>query len=217
MRKKLVVSGIILVVFLFAFIYFKYIFGWQELRSNNYTSKEYKSLINISKEQYFKDSLTLVSIIRKNINNHEEPYTAAIRVNEKLEFINDSFTKIYIDSIFYSPNVNRIAFLVIVENDNKKQYKGMTRKEADGWEKEGNLPYEGTFFDGNCFVAERINNNLKSSFYGYSFTNSRSYKENSDALRNACLNQLEEKNTKKQTYNIDDIRFWNSTFWNTEK
>jgi hypothetical protein len=212
MRKKIIVSSIVLIVVLFAFYLFKYIFGWQEFRSNNYTSKGYKSLVNTSKEQYSKDSLTLVSIVRNTINNHEEPYTAAIRVNEKLEFINDSFTKIYIDSIFYSPNLNRIAFLVIVENDNKKQYKGMTRKEAASWEKEGNLPYEGTFFDGNCFVAERINNNFKSSFYGYFFTNSRSYKENSDALRDACLNQREEKNAKKQTYNVDDIRFWNSAF-----
>lgn len=217
MKKKIIVTSIVLVVILIAFIYFKYIFGWLEFRTNNYTLKENKSLVQVSKEQYSKDSLSLVSVIKERIKNHQEPYTNAIRVKEKLEYINDSLTKIYIDSIFYSADLKRVAFLVLVENENKKQYKGMTRAEADGWTKEGNLPYDGTFFDGNCFIAKKENNNFKSNYYGYSFSNSRTYKENSMALRNACLNHQEDKNEKKPTYNIDDIHFWNTDDWDLIK
>lgn len=217
MRKKIITPSIILIIALLAFIYFKYIFGWLEFRANNYTPKEDKSLVHVSKEQYFKDSLSLVSVIRDRIKNHQEPYTNAIRVKGKLEYINDSLTKIYIDSIFYSPDFKKVAFLVIVENENKKQYKGMTRAVADGWAKEGNLPYEGTFFDGNCFIAKKENDIFKSYYYGYSFSNSRTYNENSTALRNACLNHREDKSEKKPTYNVDDKHFWNTDDWDLIK
>ena len=40
-------------------------------------------------------------------------------LNEILVYIDDSLTKVYIDSIFYSADLKRVAFLVIVENENK--------------------------------------------------------------------------------------------------
>lgn len=214
MRNKFIVPSIVVIIVLLAFFYFKNIFGWYEFKSNNYTPKEYKSIVYVSKEQYSKDSLNLVLIIKSQINAHKEPYVNALRINDKLEYINDSLTKIYIDSIFYSPKLDKIAFLVLVENENKKLYKGMTKAEADGWEKEGNLPYLGTHFNSNCFIAKRINDVFDIYFYGYSFTNSRTYKENSTALRDACLNHREDKNENKKTYNVDDKRFWNSYEWN---
>lgn len=216
MKKKFIIISIVL-VFILAFIYFKYIFGWIEFRNNNYTPKENKSVVHVSKEQYSKDSLSLVSIIKERIKNHQEPYTNAIRIKEKLEYISDSLTKIYIDSIFYSPDFKKVAFLVLVENENKKLYKGMTRAEADGWTKEGNLPYEGTFFDGNCFIAKNENGTFKSYYYGYSFSNSTTYYENSTALRNACLNNQDNRNEKKPSYNVDDKRFWGIEDWNLIK
>jgi hypothetical protein len=220
MKKKIIVTCIVLVIIVIFSIYFKYIFGWLEFRSNNYTSKKYKSIVHASKEQYSKDSLSLVFIIRNKINKHQDPYYNAVRVNEKLEYINDSLTKIYIDSIFYSPDFKKIAFLVLVENENKKQYKGMTRLEAEGWTKEGNLPYDGTFFDGNCFLTKRMKSNIFDSIFSfsrYSFINFRTYKETSLALRNDCLNHSEDKNEKKPTYNVDDIRFWNTDDWDLIK
>lgn len=216
MKKKLVIYSIVLVIILFAFIYFKYIFGWLEFKSNNYTEKQYQSLVHVSKDMYSKDSLNLISTIKDRINRHKDPYNDAIRMNGKQTFINDTLTKVHIDSIFYSPNLNRIAFLVIVENDNKKLYSNMTKEEADNLEKQGNLPYEGTHFDGISFIAERNNGIFNVFPFGNSFTNSKSYKENSAFLRDACLNNREKKD-KKVTYNFDDKRFWNSEDWSLIK
>jgi len=213
MKKKIIVISILLVVIVIAFFYFKNIFGWYEFKSNNYTLKENKSIVKVSKEQYSKDSLNLVLIIKNQINAHKNPYDNALRVNDKLEYINDSLTKIYIDSIFYSPKLDKVVFLVLVENDNKKLYKGMTKAMADGWEREGNLPYLGTHFNSSCFIAKRINGIFEIYYYGYSFTNSRTYKENSTALRDACLNHREDENESEKKYNVDDRRFWNSNEW----
>jgi len=213
MKKKLIIYSIVLAIILIAFVYFKDIFGWLEFKSNNYTEKEYESSVHVSKQEYSKDSLNLVSIISNRINSHKDPYTDAIRVNEKQVFVNDSLTKIHIDSIFYSPSLNRIAFLVIVENDNKKLYEGKTKQEASNLEKQGNLPYEGTHFDGISFIAEKKNNSFEVYSYGHSFTNSKTYKENSTLLREACLNHLEKKNEKNPIYNFDDKRFWGSKDW----
>ena len=216
MKKKIIITSVVLAI-ITTFIYFKYLFGWLEFKTNNYTQKENKSLVHVSKYEYSKDSLILVSVIKERIKNHKEPYTNAIRVKGKLEYINDSLTKIYIDSIFYSQDLKKVAFLVLVENENKKQYKGMTKAEVKELTKEGNLPYEGTFFDGNCFIAKKENSIFKSAYYGYSFTNSRTYIENSTALRNACLNQQKVENEKKLIYNVDDIRFWSTNIWDLIK
>lgn len=217
MKTRLVIYGIVLVIIISVFVYFKNIFGWLEFRSNNYTKKEFKSLVQVSKKQYSKDSLVLVSIIRDRINSHKEPYSNAIMVNGNNVFINDSLTRIQIDSIFYSPNFNKIAFLVIVENDNKKLYKGITKKEANNLEKHGNLPYEGSHFDGNSFIGKKTENSFDVYFYKHSFTNSKSYKQNSILLREATLNRLDNNNNNnnnnKSDINFDDIRFWNSKDW----
>lgn len=206
-----------LVVIVLALVYIKYIFGWLELRKNNYTPKEYKSIVHVSKERYSRDSLNLIFVIRNKIMNHQDPYANFVRVNEKIEYINDNLTNVYIDTIFYSQDLKRVTFLVIVENENKKLYKGMTRTEAEGWAKDGNLPYDGTFFDGNCFIAKRKNDTFESYYYGYSVSNSRNYVENSTSLRNACLNHREDSNNKRLTYNIDDVRFWSIDDWNFVK
>lgn len=217
MKIKIIVKSIILVIIFFVFIYYKNIYGWFKFKDNNYTNQSYKSVVHVSKQQYSNDSLSLIFEIKEKIKSHQEPYTSSIRVNEILEYINNSVTKVYIDTIFYNQNLKKIAFLVIVENENKKLYRGMSRDEADGWTKEGNLPYDGSFFDGNCFIAKKENNTFKIYYYGYHFTNSKTYKENSNALRDACLNRQEDKNKEKPSYNIDDKRFWNTDDWNLVK
>lgn len=214
MKRKLVIcSSIVLVVIISVFAYFKEISGWLEFKSNNYTSKEFKTMAEVSKKQYSIDSLTLESVIRDRIANSKEPYDNNIVVNGEKIFINDSLTRIYIDSIFYSPNFKEIAFLVIVENENKKLYKGMVKKEVDILEKHGNLPYNGMHFDGSSFIAKRKNNSFEIYFYGHSFTNSKSYRENSVLLRQACLNGLGKSGKKEAIYNFDDKRFWCSDVW----
>ncbi|MCD0465040.1 hypothetical protein [Flavobacterium sp. ENC] len=214
MKTKIVLYSVVSVIIIAVFIYFKNIFGWLEFRSNNYTKKEFKSLVEVSKKEYSEDSLILVSIIRARINSHKEPYNNAIIINGNKAFINDTLNRIYIDSIFYSPNFNKIAFLVIIENDNKKLYKGITKNEAYNLERQGNLPYEGSHFDGTSFIAKKNNKNFDVCSYGHSFINSKTYKENSTLLREACLNHVVKNNKKQCIYNFDDIRFWSCEDWN---
>jgi len=217
MKKKFIVLGIISIIILFVLGYFTYAFGWLEFRANNYTPKEYKTIVSIPKKQYSKDSMELVSIIKDQINKHKDPYSNAVRVNGELEFINDSNTHIYIDSIFYSPDSKKIAFLVIVENENKKLYLGKTTQEINNLVEEGNLSFNGSHFDGKSFITEKKNTVFDEiySFSRYSFTNYKSYKETSESLRDACLNHKEVQNEK--TYNLDDKRFWNSKVWYYKK
>ena len=213
MRKKTLIIFTIISFFIIGFIYFKYIFGWLEFRSNNFTPNEYKSSVIISKKQYTKDSLSLVSLINNRIKNHQHPYDNYIRENEDKWFINDSLTKVNIDSIFYSVDLNKIVFLVIVKNENKKLYANMTEKEAIELEKLGNLPYKGFHFDGKSFIGKRERNNSFSEISSFSrntYTNSQNYRIISTDLKNECLNRRENKNNEKPVYNVDDKRFWNN-------
>ena len=219
--KKVIISGIMLIVIVLVFIYFKYIFGWMQFRSNSNTSKEHISIVQVSKMQYSKDSLSLVSLIRKKIKNHQHPYYSAVRVNGKLIYINDSLTNVYIDTIFYSSNINRIAFLGIVKNDFKKIHKGLLKADSDYLNDSGVLPYNGQEYNGSCFLAERNDkNNLFesiSSFSKYSFNDSNSYKNISIDLRESCLSFERESEKESETYNVNDKRFWDSNIWNFDK
>ncbi|MFI2742492.1 hypothetical protein ACG2LH_07110 [Zhouia sp. PK063] len=207
---KFITIILLCIVFLILIIYLKYISGWVEFRSNNYTLKENKLIVNVSRKQYSNDSLALVFKIKDRIKNHYTPYTNSVMVDGERVYINDSLTKIFIDTIFYSPNHNKLAFLVIVENKNEKYCMGMTKSEAEAFCKINHMELEGTFFDGNSFIAQRENNGFIASFYGYNFTNGNNYFIISGSLRNSCLNSGEVKVHNEVYYNLDDKRYWNS-------
>jgi len=218
MKKKFIIPCVILIIVLLAFVYFKYVFGWLEFKANNYTPDKYKTSVSIPLKQYSKDSLELVSIIKYQINQHTDPYSNGVRVNGELEFINDDETAIYVDSIFYSPDLKKVAFSIIVENENKKLYLGKTTKETDNLVNNGNLPFNGSHFSGNNFITEKNDNGFDKNIYQYSkysFNNSPSYEEISESLKDAYLNHKEQQDV--QTYNLDDIRFWNSKVWDYKR
>lgn len=215
MKKKIIILGIVLIVI--AFIYFKYIFGWMEFRTNNYTPKEFKSIIHVSKEQYLKDSLNLVLCIKDKIIKHQDPYYNAVRVNDKLIYINDSLTKVYIDTIFYSPSLKKFVFLVIVYNDFLKVHKGLSKSDSKYLSESGVLPIDGQVLNGKFFLAYRKDKNSLfesiNSFSRYSFSDSNSSKNVSNQLRESSFSFERESDSDSKTYNVDDIRFWESNIW----
>jgi hypothetical protein len=217
MKKTFIISSIVLIIIVFVFIYFKYIFGWLEFRHNNYTSKEFKSIVHVSKERYSKDSLNLVLCIKDKIIKHQDPYYIAVRVNNKLNYINDSLTKIYIDTILYNSSLKRVVFLVIVYNDFLKVHKALLKSDSEYLNDSGVLPIDGQEFNGRCFLAERKDkNNLFvsiNSFSRYSFSDSNSFKNVSNNLRESCFSFERESDSDSKTYNVNDIRFWESDIW----
>jgi len=217
MSKKVILTSIVLFVIVITFAYFKYILGWMEFKKNYSTDKENILAVQVSKSQYKKDSLNLVFCIRNKITKHQNPYYTAVRVNEKLVYINDSLTSIYIDTIFYSSDLKRIAFLTIVNNDFVEIHKRLLKSDSEYLNNSGVLPSNGQEFNGNCFVAERNNkNNLFeniSSFSRYSFNDPSSYKNVSKELRENCLSFEKESDKDSKTYNVNDKRFWSSEIW----
>ncbi|RKR09645.1 hypothetical protein C8C83_1288 [Flavobacterium sp. 90] len=217
MKKKFITSSIVVIIIVIAFIYFKYIFGWLEFRHKNYTLKEFKSVVHVSKERYSIDSLNLVLCIKDKIIKHQDPYYNAVRVNDKLIYINDSLTKIYIDTILCSKNLKRVAFLVIVKNDFFKIHKDLLKLDSNYLNDSGVLPRDGQEFNGRCFLAERKdeNNSFESirSFSRYSFNDSSSFKNVSNQLREISFSFERESDSDSRTYNVDDIRFWESDIW----
>lgn len=216
MRKRVILISIVLIVIIF--IYFKYIFGWMEFKKNYSTDKENILTVHVSKSQYEKDSLNLVLCIRNKIAKHMEPYYTAVRVNEKLIYINDSLTSIYIDTIFYSSDLKRVAFLTIVNNNFFKIHKRLSKSDSEYLNNSGVLPSKGQEFSGRCFITERNDkNNLFEniiSFSRYSFDDPSSYKNVSKELRGNCLSFERESDKDSKTYNVDDKRFWGSDIWN---
>jgi hypothetical protein len=217
MKKKHIISSIVVIITVFVFIYFKYIFGWLEFRHNNYTPKEFKSIVHVSKKQYSKDSLNLVLCVKDKIIKHQDPYYNAVRVNDKLIYINDSLTKIYIDTIFYSPSLKKVVFLVIVHNDFLKVHKELSVSDSKYLSESGVLPIGGQVLNGRCFLAYRKDkNNLFesiNSFSRYSFSDSNSFKNVSNQLRESSFAFERESDSDSKTYNVDDIRFWESDIW----
>ncbi|RKR09647.1 hypothetical protein C8C83_1290 [Flavobacterium sp. 90] len=217
MKKKIIISGIVLIIVVIAFIYFKYILGWLGFRHNNYTSKEFKSIVHVSKEQYLKDSLNLISIIRDKIEKHQDPYYSFVPLENKKMYLDNSFTRIYIDTIYYSPQLEKIAFLVITENEYRNLYKNISSTDSIELAS-SSLPSDRIrYYDGYKFKTER---NVKTkkidsafAFSRYSFINCSSYNFTSNKLRENILNYPKQKSKENMIYNVDDIRFWESDIW----
>lgn len=192
-----------------------------EFKKNYSTDKGNILTVHASKSQYKKDSLNLVLVIRNKIAKHQDPYHTAVHVNEKLIYINDSLTNIFIDTIFYSSDFNRIVFLTIVNNNFIKIHNRLLKSDSEYLNNSGVLPRNGQEFNGSCFVAERNEkNNLfenASSFSRYSYNDSRSYKNVSKLLRENCLSFEKESDEDSKTYNVDDERFWSSDIWVSNK
>lgn len=217
MRKKVIVISAVLFVIVIAFIYSKYIFGWMEFNKIYSTDKENILTVHVPKSQYKNDSLNLVLCIRNKIAKHQDPYYTSVRVNEKVVYINDSLTRIYIDTIFYSSDLKRIVFLTIVNNDFVQIHKRLIKSDSEYLNNSGVLPRNSQEFNGSCFVSERNNkNNLFeniSSFSRYSFNDPSSYKNVSKELRKSCLSFEKESDKDSKTYNVNDKRFWSSDIW----
>lgn len=172
-------------------------------KKNNYTSNQFISKINSSKEIYSKDSLSLVLCIKDEILYKRGGYNA---------YYYNQNTPILIDTIIYSPNLDRIVFFAIDSIENKLTYpKSLSSDEIEKMEKIGNLPYKGYHYNGYAYIAKRIGDSFDIHDFSKRYTGK--YKEMND-LRNRLRQKYFVGYSKIQgkgfEYNIGDKRFWNN-------
>lgn len=150
------------------------------------TPEEFLNHNKTSQKEYNEDKENLESLI----------YIYMDSINSKKKIKSESnILSISIDTIFYGTN-NKIAFLYLSKNKNPYEVSNK----------------EGIQFVGGCFIGYKNSDNTFDLIdrLKYRFTTSESSKDLSRGLRNIYLR---EKGYVKDEYNINDIRFWDSTVW----
>lgn len=126
---------------------------------------------------------------------------------------NDNETMILIDTILYSPNLNKIAFFVITKNSNQKF-------ELLGGGELPEYPSDQFHFDAYCFLGEKKDPETKYHLAWMrvlNISNFHSYEEASQRIRSKYFNELASIQNREgesiYKYNLDDRRFWIGPAW----
>jgi len=154
----------------------------------NKTLSRYESTVKVSKSLYQGDSMQVHDILKKMLYQHLHPF------RPQKQF--DSETKIFVDSILYSPDRLRMVVFVITRNSTGKLLK-----------KENKAPF---FYNANYLFCSRDNEKSHIRVYdyvGFNLVNYYKYNEVKERLKEFCFSGLGGKQNK---YNIDDKRFWKS-------
>lgn len=159
------------------------------------TPKEYKNIVNVSSMMYQSDTSEIRNVLWKMLKEHVQPF----RPKEYF----DSASKIYLDTLIYSPDKLKMIALVITENSTSNlMHKTNSAK---------------FFFNGNYLFCSRVDLKSKIIVYDYSSHNIVNYYDYNDIktrLREYCFKELSyEAFDGEKGYNIDDLRFWNSNFF----
>jgi hypothetical protein len=161
------------------------------------TPDEFKYVNSFTREGYRKDSLEIIEGIKVMFNKRNGPY---------FENGNDSLTEVFIDTILYSPDNNKMATFVITKNSNDKLLSPGNPNEYH--------------YDAHCFLGERKEAeeswNLK-WFRRLNFTRHKTYSYISAKIRYRYFNNLVQlkgvDGESQNKYNFDDVRFWNGPVW----
>ena len=151
------------------------------------TAVNYKNRQTIDPNLYRKDSIEIHRVLKKMLSQHVHPFVPA-----KLF---DTTTRIYVDSIIYSPNRLKMIAFVITRNSTTKLLK-----------KENNEPY---FYNANYLYCSRQNKEMPIKIYdyvGFNLVYYYSYESVKQRLQEYCFSDLANENK----FNVDDLRFWYS-------
>jgi hypothetical protein len=158
----------------------------------NRTPNKYINKTTVSSEIYAQNKQDFHDTIRKFISTNSSAYYPKD---------NDSLTQIFIDTILYSPSKDKVAFFVITQNSSSKLLSGDT---SDKY-----------FYRAHCFVGYLDStfkaNDIEWVSANY-LSNYKNYKETSDIVREIYFNEFIREGTSME-YNLNDIRFWKSSFW----
>jgi hypothetical protein len=174
---------------------------------DNLKSKKMTSIVDVSKRVYTEDSLTLIELVKNEIAKHKVPYNAKFYDNK---------TPLLIDTIMYSPKLDKVVFFVIDRVENKKTYpENLTQEEIDELEVLGSLPYKGYHYNSVAYLGKRIGNSF--DIYDFSRRYIGKFKNLEELKKRLRQKFFEEYSSdeKGAEYNVGDIRFWdNPNLWN---
>lgn len=169
--------------------------------SDDTTPGEFKNKTTVSDSAYAQDSLYFSNQIMSFIKE------------EKSAFYPKSYdhltSKVYIDTILYSPSKLKAAFFAIIKNSNSKL---LVSDNPDGFH-----------FNAKCFLARRdsLSNNWDLKWFRIMNINRYSdYEEISKQIRKRYFVDLEkidsEDGTSRYKYNLNDVRFWDGPAWSND-
>jgi hypothetical protein len=164
-----------------------------EFRKNTDTPDQFINQTVNKEEDYSKDSLKISHDLKELLLQHEGFFYSQ-------EYFEG--TVIIIDTIIYSPDLNKLAILFMTKNPTSRQL----------------MPTENEdfYYDATTYLGLRKNDTISLSWLGANFTNSTNRKELSKDIRQACFRRFVSKDTSQQNahkYNLNDIRFWTSDEW----
>lgn len=191
--KKIFIFISIVVVFGLAVYYFTNIYGWMEFRKNTDTPDEFLNKTSNKKGDYAKDSALISQELKQFLLRHEDFFYSK-------EYFDG--TDIIIDTIVYSPDLNKVGILIITKNPTSRQL--MPTKNAE------------YYYNATAYLGIRQNDTLELSWLGPSFTNSIDKQELSNHVRETYFRAFVSKDTTAKyayKYNLNDTRFWTSSIW----
>jgi len=148
---------------------------------------------------YSRDSIAILADLYSKMKNH----TASFANREYFDS-----TVLFVDTIIYDSSLDKIAVFLVAQNPT---YRNPYLK--------SNLPY---YYNANCYLGKRLKNDSSEfdlkCLCGYSEVNFNDYETALNALKEDFFLELatllDEKNQPVYNYNVDDLRFWeSSTGW----
>jgi hypothetical protein len=161
------------------------------------TPEYYKNKSHTKPEVYQKITFKVIDSIKNKILNKEDPYYPPE---------NDSLTEIFVDTLLFSPSMNKIAFFVITENSNDKLLDKGNKNQFH--------------YSSYCFIGHLDSSyNIKDFKWvsGGSLFNFKSKINASNRIRDIYFKEITNRTNSKgestYKYNFDDVRFWNGPLW----
>ena len=164
-----------------------------EFRKNTDTPDHFLNKTTVKKEKYTKDSLTISTKFKELLLQHEDFFYSK-------EYFEG--TEIIIDTILYSPDLKKLAVLVLTKNPTSRQ---LMPTENEMW-----------YYNATSYLGVRQSDTISLRRLGPSFTNSTDKQEQSNYIRQVCFRTFVSKDTTEKyahKYNLNDVRFWTSSEW----
>ncbi|MCW3467937.1 hypothetical protein [Chitinophaga nivalis] len=190
MNKRTVLVILVLFFTGVLFWYYKYIHGWMVFRKNVDTPKKFLNHTTVSKRIYNEDSTKIIRALRQQLLKREGFFRSSDYFDS---------TQLIIDSILYSPDQGKVAFLVLTKNPTYRQLRPDKRYD---W-----------YYDAASYLGVRRGDSIVMKREGPMYGNSYSRQEISDDIREVCFRLFVYEDSLYQ-YNLNDIRFWDAPVWN---
>lgn len=161
------------------------------------TPPEYYYVNEVSRSKYSADSTFLITHIKKMIQRREGPFYP-----EKF----DDSTSIYIDTIVYNADQDRLAFFVITKNTNDKL---LSKGRHDKFH-----------FDAHFFIGKILEKSWELKWFKrLSFSRFEGYNDISMKVKSWYNNELKKikghDGKSLYKYNLNDYRFWDGPLWDS--